>query len=119
MSRWNPQSTTDTTNYSDELFLGVADKSPELVYFSWGKLEAKSIPIPIRRIGTGTGSLVHDISNATDITRKLFGMHIMAVDSDSDAEQNLVTIEDDVSAFEQDDLAGFASGIEDLLPQQS
>ena len=44
-------------------------------------------------------------------------MHIMAVDSDSNAEQNLVTIEDDISGFEQDDFGGFASGIEDLLPQ--
>ena len=58
---------------------------------------------------------MHDISGSADITKKLFGMHIMAVDSDSDAEQNLVTIEEDVAPFEADPNAGFCSGLEDLL----
>ena len=115
MSRWNPQSTTDTTTYADELFTGSPDKSPELVYFSWGRLEGKSIPIPVRRIGTGTGTSVHNISSSADVTKKLFGQHIMSVDSDLDAEQKVVTIEDDVAPFETDTNTGFASGIEDLL----
>ena len=117
MSRWNPHSTSDHTTYGDELFTGDSDYSPELVYFSWGCLEAKSIPIPVRRIGTGTGTKVHNISGSADITKKLFGQHIMAVDSASGADQELVTIDEDIPPFEEDTLNGFCSGIEDLLPQ--
>ena len=113
MSRWNPQDTSSP--YDDELFIGSSDRSPELVYLSWGRLEGKSVPIPIRRIGTGTGTRVHNIASSGDITRKLFGQHIMAVDSENDADQTLPLSGEDVAVFETDDFDGFCSGIEDLL----